>query len=111
MDSDKKELLVREIRTDSAGRRFVIGVANNGETIRLGDVFVVRYERPQTVEDIIDEEPVPDPINPIDINLTVAGIEWPMRRHTEELPGGHTGAMYLTGNGIEHVTDMCFLRT
>ena len=89
----------------------MVGVANNRETIRVGDTFVTRYEVALSYESIMSGLPPADPINKVEIRLVVEAIEWPARRGVEELPGGHTGALYLTGSGMEHITLGCLLRT
>ena len=110
MKIEGKELLVRDIRTDAAGRFIVIGIPNNGNSIRVGDTFTTRYDTPQTVEDILNELPRPTPMNRAEIALIVATID-SMRHQVDELPHGVTGALHLTGKGIESVTPNCFLMT
>jgi hypothetical protein len=102
---------VREILTDRSGRPLILCVSDRSN-IHLGDVFTKRYELPrQTYDDVLNACPHGDPINPADIELTVAGIEWPKSKTSEVLPHGHTGAIQFTGGGLETVTAGCYLET
>lgn len=111
MAGSEKQFFVRDVPTADTDRPMVIGVSNNGTTIRIGDVFTTRYDMPQTAEDILNDLPAPVRSNRAAITLTVVAIEWPQRRSVEELPQGHAGALYLTGSGMECVSKNCFLTT
>ena len=111
MHGGGKELFVRDVRTGKAGQKVVIGIPNNGASICVGDVFLIRYDVPRSTEGVSGKLPTPAPINEIKVALTVAKIEWPMRRPAEELPHGHAGALHLTGRGLENVTPNSFLMT
>jgi hypothetical protein len=110
MKIDEKELLVRSVKMDAAGRFVVIGIPNNGKSISVGDTFTTRYDAPQTVDDILNERPRPAPLKQSAITLTVVAID-SMRQQVIELPHGVTGALQLTGAGMEGVTPNCFLMT
>ncbi len=110
MNIQQKELLVRSAKVDAAGRFVVIGIPNNGKPVSIGDIFITRYDAPQTVDDILNERPRPEPVNRSAIALTVAAID-SMRHQVDELPHGVTGALHLTGTGMECVTANCFLMT
>ncbi|MCW3838474.1 hypothetical protein ACFQ1E_20760 [Sphingomonas canadensis] len=110
MSLEEKELLVRAVKAEATGHLIVIGIPNNGKTIRVGDIFTTRYEAPQTVEDILVELPRPTPTNRAEIALTVVAID-SMRQQIDELPHGVTGALRLAGSGMESVAPNCFLLT
>jgi hypothetical protein len=107
---EKKELLVRTAKVGIDGHLVVIGIPNNGKAIHVGDIFTIRYDAPQTVEDILAELPRPTPTNRADIALTVVAID-SMRQQIDELPHGVTGALHLAGRGMEKVTPNCFMLT
>lgn len=111
MRDEAKEFFVRDIKIARSGDREVIGVPNNRTNIRVGDVFVTRYNEQISIEGFSADQEQPVAIGQIEVCLTVSQIEWPMGRVAEELPQGHTGALRLVGTGLENVTRNCFLRT
>ena len=110
MEIVEKKFSVGDVRTDAKGQVLVIGDPYPRNFIRIGDTFVGRYEIRQSIEDSRNELPLPDPINRHAVMLTVVGIN-SMRTEIEELPPGMTGALRLTGTGMEHVTPRCVLIT
>lgn len=108
---DDKRLFVREIRTDETGRSIVIGVPDNGVAISVGDVFTKLSQITHTADDLRSGMSSFRPASYVEISLTVAAIEWPMRHDAQELPHGHTGALRLTGSGVDDVCSNCLLTT
>lgn len=104
------EFFVREILKGRAGKNLVIGFPDEGVALRVGDQFVVKYEIPRTLEDVLNERPKAEPTNACAVSLTVVEIE-SMRELIQELPKGVTGALVLSGDGIEHVSKNSYLRT
>lgn len=104
------EFFVRDILKGRAGKTLVVGFPNGGAALCVGDQFVVRYEIPRTLEDVLNERPKAEPINACAVSLTVMEIE-SMRALIQELPTGVTGALVLSGDGIEHVSKSSYLRT
>lgn len=105
-----KEFFVLRVDEDAEGRVVVVGVPSNGNSIRIGDMFVTRHDIIRTVEDILNERPRPAPINRSEVSLTVVAID-SMRQQLNELSHGVTGALYLVGEGMESVTLNCYLLT
>ena len=105
-----KEFYVRDVRLQESGPPLVIGVPNNGLSIRVGDVFVASYNASQTVDDILSERPPPEPRSSASVTLTVVSISYP-RSSVDELPSGHTGALALSGDGLEAIAKGRILRT
>jgi hypothetical protein len=102
--------LVGDVLKDKTGRVVFVGYPTEGRSVRVGDKFIQRYEVPRTLDDVLNERPMAEPVNQRDIVLTVTAID-SMRKLIVELPLGVTGALYLSGDGIEHVTKNTFLRT
>lgn len=104
------EFFVEEIMKDRSGRPVYVGVPNQGRGVRVGDKFVLRYEVPRTLDDALNDRPRAEPVNQRSVALTVTAID-SMRKLIQELPLGVTGALYLEGDGIEHVGKRTFLKT
>lgn len=101
--------LVGDVVKDKKGRDVFIGFPTEGRAIRVGDKFFQRYEVHRTLDDVLNERPMIDPVNVRSVELTVTAID-SMRKLIEELPLGVTGALYLSGDGIEHVARNTFLK-
>lgn len=101
--------LVGEVLQDKKGKQVFVGYPTEGGPVRVGDIFLQCYEIPRTLDDILNERPRAQPENLRRVALTVTAIN-SMRKLIEELPPGVTGALYLTGDGIEHVAKNTFLR-
>lgn len=101
---------VRDVAKDKSGTVIFVGCPDNGTSVHVGDKFILRYEVPRTLEDVLNERPMAAPINSCGIALTVTAIE-SMRRLVDVLPSGVTGALYLAGEGMEHVRKGTFLKT
>jgi len=105
-----KEFFIREVRPQKSGPPLVIGVPNNGLSVKLGDVFVASYSASQTVDDILSNRPLPEPTHSASVALEVVSISYP-QSSIDELPGGHTGALTLSGSGWENLAEGRILRT
>lgn len=103
------EFFVQDIVKGRAGKILFVGFLNEGDSVRVGDQFVVKYEVPRTLEDILNESPAAAPTNIYKVSLTVTAIE-SMRKLVEELPRGVTGALTLSGEGMNHVGKNTFIR-
>jgi len=101
--------VVRDVIKDKSGKVMIVGFPETGSTIRLGDKFTSMYEVPRTLEDVLNERPIAKPINSCSLALTVIAIN-SMRRPIDVLPAGVTGALYLSGEGVEHVNKGTFLK-
>ncbi|HEU0153470.1 MAG TPA: hypothetical protein VFQ84_09015 [Arenimonas sp.] len=104
------EFLVEDVRKDKSGRLVIVGIPNRGRGVRVGDTFVMRYDVPRSLEDVLDERPLADPTNQRAVSLRVTAID-SMRTLIEELPLGVTGGLYLEGDGIECLAKRTFLKT
>lgn len=104
------EFFVEDLRKDKSGRLVAVGIPNSGRGVRVGDTFVMRYEVPRSLDDVLSERPLAQPINQRTVSLRVAAID-SMRTFVEELPLGVTGGLYLEGNGIECLAKRTFLKT
>lgn len=109
MTSDT-EFFVKDVLKDRTGKVLVVGFLNEGGSVRVGDQFVVKYEVPRTLDDILNERPAAAPTNICEVALKVTAIE-SMRELVNELPRGVTGALSLSGDGMQHVGKNTFLRT
>ena len=98
-----KEFYVREVRAqEKGGVPLVIGVPNNGLSIRIGDTFRAAYLIEQSRDDILAEKPSPPPSDVEVIALTVVSISYP-QASVDELPAGHTGGIVFAGEGLDLV--------
>jgi hypothetical protein len=104
------EFFVEEIMKDRSGRSVYVGVPNQGRGVRVGDKFVLRYEVPRTLDDVLNDRPRAEPVNQQSVALVVTAID-SMRVWVNELPLGVTGALYLEGEGVELVAKRTLLRT
>lgn len=102
------ELYVRDVVQDKSGTIIIVGIPNNGKTIKVGDLFSVRYELSQ--EDILNNAPNPARLNTAAVSLSVSKIDV-MRQQVSEVHHGVTCGFYFEGTGLEHVMPKCFLRT
>ena len=108
--AEEAEFFVEDVMKDRSRRTIFVGFPNEGRAVRVGDRFVVRYEVPRTLDDAINGRPLAPPVNQRKVSLKVVAID-SMRTLVEELPLGVTGALYLEGEGIEHVVKRTFLKT
>lgn len=104
------DFFVKDVLKDKTGKVFVVGFLNEGDAVRIGDKFVVKYEVPRKLDDILNERPAVAPTNICDVALTVTAIE-SMRELVAELPRGVAGALFLSGNGTQYIGKNTFLRT
>lgn len=104
------EFFVVEIMKDGSGRPVYVGFPDQGRGVRVGDKFILRYEVPRTLDDARNGRPRAEPVNQRSLSLTVTAID-SMSKLIQELPLGVTGALYLEGDGIEHVGRRTFLKT
>lgn len=104
------EFLVEDIRKDKSGRLVIVGISNRGRGVRVGDTFVMRYDVPRSLNDVLSERPLAEPINQRTVSLKVTAID-SMRTSISELPLGVTGGLYLEGDGFEFVDKRTFLKT
>ena len=104
------EFFVKDVLKKRSGKILFVGFANDDGTVRVGEKFILSYKIPRTLDDILNERPNAAPINIREISLTVTTIE-SMREFVKELPNGMTGALTLSGEGMEHVDKNTFLRT
>lgn len=108
MTENGTEVFVQDIVQDRQGRTVVIAVPDNGP-LRVGDKFILRYKITRTMDEILGEQPRKSPTDCINVALTVTAID-SMRKLVDELPRGVTGGLYLSGEGMEHITAKCYLR-
>ena len=101
---------VRDVAKDKSGASIFVGCPDNGTSVHVGDKFTLRYEVPRTLDDVLNERPMAAPINSCAVALTVTAID-SMRRSVDVLTPGVTGALYLSGEGMEHVCKGTFLKT
>jgi hypothetical protein len=104
------EFFVKDVLQDRSGKPLFVGFPNDGDAVRVGDQFVVRYEVPRTLDDVLNERSKAEPTNVYAISLVVVAIE-SMRKSIQELPRGVTGALILSGDGMEFLSKNSFLRT
>lgn len=109
MTETRTEVFVQDVVRDRRGRTVVVVVPEN-KPLRVGDIFVTCYRIPLTMDDILNERPRHDPTDCAVVALTVTAID-SMRVLIDELPRGVTGALYLAGDGMEHVAAKRHLRT
>ena len=102
------EVFVQDVVRDRRGRTVVVAVPDTGD-IRVGDTFILRYIIPRSLDDALNERPREEPVDCVEIALTVTAID-SMRELVEKLPRGVTGGLYLSGKGIEHVAAKQYLR-
>ena len=102
--------LVMKVLKDRVGNTIFVGCPDFGSSVHVDDQFVLRYEIPRTLDDTLNERPLAAPTNLCAVALTVTAID-SMRRPVTILPAGVTGALYLSGDGIEHVRPGTFLKT
>lgn len=107
--SNESIFIVFDVMADRSGKVIYVGCADQGCSVRVGAVFTQRYEIPRTKDDALAERPLAAPINKMDVSLTVTAIEaW--RKQVDEVPAGHTAALYLTGHGLEHIGKYTYLK-
>jgi hypothetical protein len=107
MKIDNAEFYVRDVQKDQFGVVVVVGIPNNGEPIKVGDIFKLRYELDR--DDVLSGAINPSRKNCFAVKLTVDRIDF-MREPVEQLPHGMTGGLYLTGDFMG-VVPTCYLRT
>ena len=109
MTENYVDVLVQDVVRDRKGRLVVVVVPDNNP-LHVGDEFVTSYKLIRTIDDILNERPMPEPTDCRRVALTVTAID-SMRKLILELPRGVTGGLYLSGEGMEHVAPRSHLRT
>ncbi|MBO0988698.1 hypothetical protein INR38_07925 [Delftia sp. SD018] len=102
------EFYVRNVLSTPAGKTLVIGVPNNGETLALGARFETKYKVSR--DDVMSGTSNPPRLNCCSVDLVVERIDV-MRKEVQQVPHGMTAGLSLSGTGLEHVKEGCFLRT
>lgn len=106
------EVYVTDVIRNPRGETVIYGLPNNHESgVKVGDVFVLRYEI--SSEDARRGVPNPARLNVKEVSLRITKIEMYRGQEVAELHGrtGATGALYVSGTGLEEVTPECLLHT
>ncbi|WP_149137768.1 hypothetical protein [Cupriavidus campinensis] len=107
------EVYVQDIVRDAAGQVVVVATPNRRtDCLRVGDMFVVRYEISK--QDARDGVLNPSRLNVERVALEITKIQ-PHRLggEVQELLGasGAAAGFYLAGDGLERITPGCLLQT
>jgi hypothetical protein len=96
--------------TKRSGRLAYTGFVVTGPELRVGDVFRVRYELPSTSEERRLGMASLEPARIAAVSLKVDEI-YAMRGYVEALWRGVTGNVFLSGDGLDSVTEGTLLCT
>lgn len=96
--------------TKRSGRLAYTGFVVSGPELRVGDVFRVRYELPSTAEERRLGTASLEPAMVAEVSLRVDGM-YSMRESVEALWRGVTGEVFLSGDGLDRVSEDTLLCT
>lgn len=103
---------VTDVIPNAQGETVIYGLPENRDSgVKVGDVFTLRYEI--SSEDARQGVLNPTRLNVKEVSLRITKIEMYRGQDVAELHGrtGATGALYLSGTGLEEVTPKCLLQT
>jgi hypothetical protein len=108
--TDSVEVFVQNVVRDSHGNTIVVGIPNNRRSLKVGDVFTMRYEIAR--EDVMKQVSNPPRQNEHAISLKVSKIEVQGKQVGElDYKTGAYGGLHLEGTGLDLVAKRTLLRT